>query len=169
MGREAGSRRAAMLAAGLEEAAGELSALIRRVDPARWSAVPAPGEWAIGKDAAHVAEAVVMHQWIVRRTIGQKVPSRRPPIERKELTTSRSPAETARLIEARAREGAALVRDLTDEELDLTTQPPRARGQRLAETIERVLIGHIHTHREAIVAKMARAAPPVVGREASSP
>ena len=154
MAGDAGSPRAAALAARLEQVAAELIAVVETIDPERWSAIPGPGVWSIGKDAAHVAEATVMHQWVVRRTIGEKVPLGRPPIERAELTTPLSPDEMADLIGERAADGAALLRGLSDAQLDLVTQPPRSRGQLLAETIERVLIGHINTHRAEIERKL---------------
>jgi uncharacterized damage-inducible protein DinB len=157
MGREPRSGRAAVLARRLDEAARAFVAAIESVDDAAWDAVPAPGVWSIGKVAAHVAEAIVMHQWIVRRTIGETVPSRRPPIERTEMTTRASPVEMAELIRLRTREGVILLRELTDPQLDLPTRPPRARGQLLAETIEHVLIGHIHTHRAEIKEKLRAA------------
>lgn len=151
------SRRAVRLAARLEAAGATLGTLVETIDPARWAVVPGPGVWSVGKDAAHVAEAAVMHQWMVRRTIGQRVPSRRPGIERRELTTRLSPGELGELIRVRTREGADLLRGLTDAQLELPTRPPRAGGrQLLAETIERVLIGHYETHRAAIEGKLAQ-------------
>lgn len=70
-----------------------------------------------------------MHQWIVRRTIGDRVPSRRPAIERKVLTSELSVSDA----------------------VDPAAACPRAAPR---ETIERVLIGHIHTHRADIQAKL---------------
>lgn len=102
----------------------------------------------------HVAEAAIYHQWIVRLTIGQAAASRRPAIERNRMTTHHSPREVVDLLNERTREGVRLLLDLTDEQLELPTRPPRARGQRLAETIERVLIGHYDTHRLEIEAKL---------------
>lgn len=150
----AASPRAVLLAARLEDAGDALAAVVSAIDTDAWATVPAPGVWSIGKDAAHVAEATLMHQWIVRRTIGEKVPYRQPSTDRMELTTPLSPAELTTLIRERAEEGATVLRGLTDVQLDLVTQPPRARGQLLAETIERVLIGHFQSHRLEIEAKL---------------
>jgi DinB superfamily len=147
------SERAATLAARLGQAAAALIAVIADVEPDRWRYVPAPGAWAIGKDAEHVIEAAGYHQWIVRRTIGQKVSSRRPVLERTQLTTNLSPQEALEQLRRRTDEGAGLILGLTDEQLDLPTRPPRARSQRLAETIELVLIGHYDGHRGDIEAK----------------
>ncbi len=47
-----------------------------------------------------------------------------------------------------------LLLDLTDAQLDLPTRPPRANAQILADTIDRVLIDHIDSHRAEIEAKL---------------
>ena len=143
------------LAARLGEAASKLITVIERVQPDRWSAVPAPGVWSIGKEAEHVADAGAYHQWIVRQTIGEKVGSRRPPIERQRMTSALTPSEVIDQIKRRTDEGIHLITALTDAQLDLPTKPPRARNERLAETIQRVLIGHYDLHREEIEAKLA--------------
>jgi hypothetical protein len=148
------SVRSAELAARLGESAAALVAAVDGIDDDRWMLVPAPGVWSIGKDAEHVAEAATYHQWIVRRTIGKNVPSRRPAIERNRLTTDLSPTETVELLRRRTEDGARLLLDLTDDELALPTRPPRAKAERLAETIDRVLIAHYDTHRSEIEAKL---------------
>ena len=150
------SERAATLAARLDEAAAALIAVIEHTEPERWLHVPAPGEWAIGKDAEHVIEAAGYHQWIVRLTIGQKVSSRRPVLERTRLITDLSPQEAVMQLRRRTDEGAKLILGLTNEQLNLPTRPPRARSQALAESIELVLIGHYGAHRGDIEAKSRR-------------
>jgi uncharacterized damage-inducible protein DinB len=152
--RRDGSDRAAALADRLRETSASLVALIEPIDDERWRLVPEPGVWSIGKDAEHVADASVYHQWIVRLTIGQKVSSRRPALERAQMTSDLSPAHAAELIRQRADEGVRLLLDLTDDQLDLPTRPPRANAQPLAETIERVLISHYDAHRADIEAKL---------------
>jgi len=116
--------------------------------------VPSPGVWSVGKDAEHLAEAAVYHQWIIRKTIGQPVSSHRPRLERNHLTTSRSPLDAVDVLRQRTEASANLIRALTDEQLDLPTRPPRARDANLAETVERVLIGHYRAHHEDISAKL---------------
>jgi uncharacterized damage-inducible protein DinB len=137
----------------LRAASVRLIAMISDVDGVRWHHVPEPGVWSIGKDAEHVADAAAYHRWIVRRTIGQ-ADSSRPPIERLQTTTWLAVAEAAELIQRSTEKGAQLLLALSDEQLDRPTVPPRARGQRLAETIERVMIGHLDAHREAIESKL---------------
>jgi hypothetical protein len=150
---EAGSERAATLATRLDEAAAALIAVVAQIEPDRWQHIPAPRVWAIGKDAEHVIEAAGYHHWIVRLTIGQEVSSRRPVLERKQLTTDLSPSQAVEQLRRRSEEGVQLVRGLTDEQLNLPTRPPRARLQALAETIKLVLIGHYDAHRGDIEAK----------------
>src|SRR5262249_54755509 len=142
------------LVAALRAAELDLIHLLDGVDPAEWGRVPAPATWSIGKDSAHVAEAAMYHQWIVRRTIGERVPAPRPPIERLQLTTARTKGEAIDLIRRRTNEGATLIAGLRDEQLALPTQPPRARNQVLAETIRGVLIGHYDAHRRDIERKL---------------
>jgi uncharacterized damage-inducible protein DinB len=149
--------RAAALARRLQETAAALVAVVELIGIDQWMALAGRGDWSIGKDAEHVAEALVMHRWIVRRTIGEEVPSRRPSIERMVPTTELSPPQAAALIRRRVDEAASLLLRLTDEQLDLPTRPPRASGQRLGETIERVLISHLDAHRAAIEAKLRHA------------
>ena len=149
-----GSRRSAVLASRLREEAAQLIALVARSDGEAWRRTPSPEEWSISKEAEHVADAAAYHQWIVRMTIRERVSSRRPAIERRQLTSDRSPSEVAALIRERTDEGERLVLSLTDRQLDLPTRPPRARGQRLAQTIEDVLIGHYEGHRSTIEAKL---------------
>lgn len=149
-----GSERAAALAASLGAAADDLLALLERIDQHRWQLVPEPGVWSIGKDADHVAEAAVYHHWIVRLTIGERVSSRRPAIERSQMTSPRSKAEALELIRRRTRDGQRLLAELTDEQLAMETRPPRARGQILADTVERVLIAHYRAHQADVEAKL---------------
>ena len=148
------SRRGEDLAARLQRAADDLVAVVERIDDRRWRHLSPPAVWSVSKDAEHVADAAAYHQWIVRLTIGEKVSSQRPAIERKQMTTERSPAEVVALIRERTDAGARLLLALTDEQLDLPTRPPRARNQRLAETIELVLIDHYDGHRQEIEAKL---------------
>jgi hypothetical protein len=122
---QAGGARGKKLAAELHAAAEGLISLVERIDPESWSHVPGPTVWSIGKDAAHVAEAAVYHQWIVRVTIGEKVSSRRPAIERLELTTAMTPRQGVDLIRDRTDKGRALLAGLTGSRIER-----RVRGYR---------------------------------------
>jgi len=151
------SPRAAALATDLHQAVEDLATLIGGIPPDRWNAVPAAGVWSVGKEAAHVAEALHYHQWIVHLTVGDKVPSRKPVLERLEMTTDLSPVEMIDLVRTRAAEGEALVGGLSDPQLDLVTKPPRANSPPLAQTIENTLIGHLRRHTGEIAAKLGGA------------
>ena len=148
--------RAAALADRLISARDGLTLLLERVDGNGWVRVSAPGVWSLGKDAEHVADGNVLHQWVVRLTIGQAKASGRPSIERKQLTSSRSPAEVIELVRATLDEAATLVRGLTDAQLDLITKPPKARSPTLAETIQGLMIDHVEHHRREIETKLRR-------------
>ena len=152
--RSSGSDRAEALAARLRQAATSLVTVIDAIDDDRWRTVPEPGVWSISKEAEHVAEATVYHQWIVRLTIGQKVPSRRPALERSQMTSNLSRSEAVELIDQRVEVSVRLILDLTDAQLNLPTRPPRANAPALSITVDRVLIGHFETHRAAIEAKV---------------
>ena len=154
MNDKASPARAKQLEADLGVAAGALASLLEGIDPESWSYRPGASVWSIGKDAAHVAEAAVYHQWIVRLTIGEKVSSRRPAIERRELTTAMTAQQVIDLIRVRTDEGRALISGLSDDQLTMPTRPPRARAPVLADTIERVLIGHYDAHRRDIERKL---------------
>ena len=145
---------AGTLALRLRTAADAAVAVIEPIDDDDWNRVLDPGTWSIGKEAEHVADAIVYHLWIVRLTIGQKVSSRRPALERKQMTTPLSQHEAADLIHERAGDGARLLLDLTDEQLGLPTRPPRATAQVLADAIDQILISHIDSHRAEIEAKL---------------
>jgi hypothetical protein len=148
------AERAEELTAGLRAACDAVVAVIQALPAERWLRIPAPGVWSIGKDVEHLAEAALYHHWIVRRTIGDRVPSRRPPIERAELTTRLSIGEAIDLLRERTRDGAELLLRLTDEQLGLPTRPARGPDERLAGTIQKVLIGHYAAHLTEIEAKI---------------
>ena len=155
MAGESESERAAVLVAQLREATTRVVAVLETIDDDRWRAVQTPGVWSIGKEAAHIADATAYHQWIVRLTIGEKVSSRRPRIERTQMTTDLSPVQVIELIRQRSAEGIQLLGALTDAQLDTPTRPPRHAGRELlAVTIERVLIDHYDGHRAEIEAKL---------------
>ena len=146
--------RAGELASRLTSAADALVAAIEPIEDDLWHRVAVPGTWSIGMEAEHAADAMVYHQWIVRLTIGEKVSSRRPLLERKQMTTALSQREAAELIRQRADEGARLILGLTDAQLALPTKPPRATAQVLVDAIEQILISHVDSHRAEIEAKL---------------
>jgi hypothetical protein len=154
MGSEGGSARADRLVEDLRAAEASLIAVLETIPAERWNVQPDPLTWSAGKDAEHVADATVYHQWIVRLTIGANVSSKRPAIERTVLTTPLTREEMIALIRKRTDEGALLIGGLSDAQLALTTKPGRARDQRLGGTIALVLIAHYGTHQADIERKL---------------
>ena len=128
--------------------------MIEPLDGERWRRVPTPGTWSIGKEAEHAVEALGYHAWIVRRTVGEHVSSRRPTLERRQLISDLSPAEVCELLRERVAETERLILSLSDVQLELPTKPPRAAAPLLAETIQRVLVDHLDAHRASIEAKL---------------
>jgi hypothetical protein len=145
---------ATKLAVRLDESTAAFVALIESIEPAYWNRLPEPGVWSVGKETEHVAEAMAYHQWIVRLTLGEKVATRRPAIERAEMTTTLSRRQAIDLIRTRSAEGVALIAGLGDGQLALPTRPPRAKEPPLAWTIERILIDHLDAHRTEIAEKL---------------
>jgi hypothetical protein len=168
-GAAATSARGAALAARVREAGAALIATVERIESARWGEVPAPGVWSVGREAEHVVEGALYHQWIVRFTVGQAAASRRPSLERAQLAPRQTLPEVVELLHRRTAEGAALVEGLTDAQLDLPTRPPRARAQTLADTIERVMVGHVQTHRSEIETRLGGRGAGAPGVEARAP
>ena len=131
--------------------------VLEQIDADAWLGIPGPGVWSPGKDAEHVADGSVLHQWSVRLTVGQAKASAKPAVERRQLTSRGSQAETIELIRRTLDEAASFIRGLTDAQLDLATKPARARARSLAETIEG-MIGHVDRHRAEIESKLRRRA-----------
>jgi hypothetical protein len=145
--------RATDLVEQLHEAAQALIGLVERIDPERWGHVPKPGVWSPGKDAEHVTDGAVYHQWIVRTTLGL-TKSERPPVRREQMTADLSQREVVDLLRLRTSESASLIRELTDEQLELPAKPPRTTPRTLAEMIEGQLINHYRAHHEDIESKL---------------
>ena len=123
--------------------------LVASADAEAWNHSPARGAWSPGKEADHVADALPLHLWFVRKSLGERAGSR-PAIERATLTTDRSPAEVADRIRRERDTAVALVGQLTNEQLELPSNPPRGRHDRVAELLQSLVIGHLETHRRAL-------------------
>ena len=147
--------RAAVLADALEASMARLLTLVDALDASRWERIPAPDVWSIGKEVEHVAEGMVLHLWIIRRSLGHPVGSRQPIMERRAMTTDLSPASAAALLRDRLDDAVRLIRSLGDRQLALPTRPLRASAPTVDAAIEGILIGHVDTHRAAIEAKLA--------------
>jgi hypothetical protein len=154
MDARAGSPRSIELADRLTDARDALTSLLERIDGQAWLRVPGPGVWSPSKEAEHVADGNVLHQWVVRLTIGQAKVSLRPGIERTQLTSRRSASEVIEQVRSTLEEASTLIRSLTDDQLGLTTKPPKAGAPTLAWTIQGLMIDHVDHHRREIEAKL---------------
>jgi hypothetical protein len=148
------SARGAKLAAQLRAAAEALVSLISNIDDGEWTTVAQSGVWSPSKDAEHVADATLYHQWMVRLSLGERVGSRRPQLERAQRTGRWSRAEIIDVIRSRAEENAEFIASLSEAQLELPPRPPRARLRTVAELIEAVMIRHVDSHRQDIAAKL---------------
>jgi uncharacterized damage-inducible protein DinB len=147
------SSRAAALVEQLREVAEALIGLAASIDAEQWTKSPGSGVWSPGKDAEHVADGAAFHQWLIRVSLGQKVPAR-PKIERDELVPQRSQQDVADFLRTRTEEGLALVGGLSDAQLHLPVRPPRGHLATVEQLIEAMLIGHYEGHRREIEAKL---------------
>jgi hypothetical protein len=152
-GPDRSSSRATALVDRLRQVSEALIGLVGAIESERWMNVPGPGVWSAGKEAEHVADGAAYHQWIVRCSLGQKVPPR-PRIERAQLTARRSQRDVVDLLVQRTNDSLALIAGLSDQQLDLPARPPRTRSPTLAQMIANVLIGHYEVHHRDIEAKL---------------
>src|SRR5258708_14144331 len=60
------SERAANLANQLRDAGAALIRTVGQIDVEHWSRVPEDGVWSAGKDAEHISQGAIYHQWLVR-------------------------------------------------------------------------------------------------------
>jgi hypothetical protein len=132
-----------------------LLALAGSIDPVDWMRVPSEAEWSIGKEVEHVADGTVLHEWVIRTSVGRKAGAR-PRIERERLTAQRPQPEVIALVRRRVDEWTALLQELSAVDLSTPPRPPRGRAATVAELIESLLIGHIETHRRSIESKLQR-------------
>ena len=151
--RDRSSSRARALVERLRQVSEALIGLVGAIESERWMNVPRPRVWSAGKEAEHVADGAAYHQWIVRCSLGQKVPAR-PRIARAQLTAQRSQRDVVDLLVQRTNDSVALIAGLSDKQLDLPARPLRARAPTLAQMIANVLIGHYEVHHTEIEAKL---------------
>ena len=152
------SARAESLAKQFEARAAEMTAIIEKLSEADWKKVTSAERWSVGVTAHHVAEWHEAGAGVVKTLAGgQSVP---------EFTTAMvdemnakharehancSKAETLALHKTGAATAAAVIRGLSDPELDMSgtviTGTPPMTAQRL---IEDELINHIDEHLRSI-------------------
>jgi hypothetical protein len=145
------------LARQLEQVAERFITFIESIEPAAWDRQGTPDEWAPSKDAEHVLEATVMHQWVVRRSLGHKTTSTRPPVERAHMTACMPQHHLVQRLRDCTQEGIELISGLTPEQLQTPVKSASAKKRTVQNFIEGPLIGHFETHRMEIAKKLKTA------------
>jgi hypothetical protein len=148
---KAGGTRGSALATQLRTTGAALIATIEHIDPELWDQLRKPGEWSPGKDAEHAADAAALHFSRVCSMLGV-AHSPPPEIERIRLTSSRSQAEVVASLQSRIEQARLVIAGLTDAQLEFVDRSSRS----AAEIIQRPLIRHLETHRQAIDKNCAR-------------
>src|SRR5579859_1608770 len=102
------SERARSLANQLRDAAAALSRTIGQIDDAHWARVPEAGVWSAGKDAEHVSQGALYHQWLVRTAALGETLERGPGTQRDVMTSLLARADVLSLLHQRSEEIARL-------------------------------------------------------------
>lgn len=149
------TERATALANRVREACAALVHTVNQVDDAHWGRVVEAGVWSPGKDAEHVTQGALYHQWIVRRAALGDTSDRPVGTERDVMLAVASKSEVLDTLRQRADQSARLVESLSDAQLDLAA-PPMGDGppRTVQQMIEGQMIRHYHEHRENIEAKV---------------
>jgi hypothetical protein len=149
------TERAAALAGQVRAACAALIEAVGRVDDAHWARVVEEGVWSPGKDAEHVTQGAVYHQWIVRRAALGDTSDRPVGTARDILVAVLTKGEVLDALQQRADQSARLVESLSDAQLELAA-PPMGDGppRTVQQMIEGQMIRHYHEHRENIEAKL---------------
>jgi DinB superfamily len=149
------TERATELANRVREACAALVQIVGQVDDAHWGRMVEDGVWSPGKDAEHVTQGAVFHQWIVRRAALGDTSERPAGSPRDIMLAVLSKADVLDLLQQRADQSALLVESLSEAQLDLPA-PPMGDGppRTVAEMIDGQMILHYHEHRENIEAKL---------------
>jgi uncharacterized protein (TIGR03083 family) len=145
------SERARTLADRFEQANRELIATVERLSDAHWKAKTSAEGWSVGVVAHHVAGGHLGISGVVQKIAsGESFPM--PNLDKMNAEhaaqfANATKAETLALLRQNAAAAAAMVRGLGDAQLDHVGGPMNMSA---AQTIERVLIGHIDDHHASI-------------------
>jgi uncharacterized protein (TIGR03083 family) len=145
------SERARTLADRFEQANRELIATVERLSDAHWKAKTSAEGWSVGVVAHHVAGGHLGISGVVQKIVnGESFPM--PNLDKMNAEhaaqfANATKAETLALLRQNAAAAAAMVRGLGDAQLDHVGGPMNMSA---AQTIERVLIGHIDDHHASI-------------------
>jgi uncharacterized protein (TIGR03083 family) len=151
------SERARALADDFERANAELIQLVEELSEAQWATRTDAEGWPVAVVARHIAGA---HAFIGRRikaiSEGQPLPPMPPGgIDAQNARDAERYADVTRdevlsLLRTNGADAAALVRGLSDEQLDRTFTRPDGNTMRVASLIENALIGHPIGHGSSI-------------------
>ncbi len=155
------SDRAKTLTERFEEANQELIRTVERCSDTQWRATTLAEGWSVGVAAHHLAEG---HKAIARLIQAAASDQPLPPLSMEALDQRNAEharqhvnctrAETLELLRQNATEAAAMVRGLSDDQLDRIAQA-RIGPMKVQEMIERILIGHVQNHLGSIRATLA--------------
>jgi kynurenine formamidase len=160
IGYTAMSERAVHLANQLREAGAALIRTVSEVDDAHWARVPVEGVWSAGKDAEHLSQGAVYHQWLVRTALGETL-ERGAGTQRDVMTALLSRSEVLAVLQQRTEDNARLLESLSDEQLARPAPPLSSDG--LARTVQQLIEGqmirHYREHQWNIEAKLHERVP----------
>lgn len=152
--------RAEQLASKLDQSCREINAAVERLSDAEWKTVASAEQWSVGVVAHHIAESHAEEAGFVQMIAnGQPVPPLT--MEMIDLGNARhareyanvTKAATVALLQANGAQAVAMVRGLSDAEIDrsgtlLVGTPPVT----AAQAIQEILIDHVYEHLASIKA-----------------
>lgn len=146
--------RAEQLARKFDESCAELNKVVEGLSDADWKKVTSAEKWPLGVVAHHVAEAHAGIGGLVHR-VGKAEPLPGLTMDMIHANNARhakeyanvTKAETLALLKANAEQTSALVRALSDEELDRSASLLGGMAtMTAAQAIDGILINHVHEH-----------------------
>jgi hypothetical protein len=150
------SERAINLANQLRDAGAALVRTVIQVGDAHWSRVPEDGVWSAGKDAEHVTQGAMYHQWLIRTAGLGETLERGKGTQRDLMTSVLSKEDVLSGLHQRTEETAQLVQSLSDEQL-ARSAPPFGDGppRTVDQMIEGQVIRHYREHQYNIQVKLS--------------
>jgi hypothetical protein len=150
------SERARALADAMREAGAALSDTVAAVDDSHWELVPGEGVWSAGKDAEHVSQGALYHQWLVRTAALGENSERRGATQRDVMTSQLTRSDVLAELQQCTQQCAHLVESLSDAQLDLPAPPLASDGlpRTVADMIDGQMIRHFREHQWNIHTKV---------------
>src|SRR5215210_4391356 len=110
------SERATVLANQLRQTVEAVIETVAQLDETNWSRLPGNDVWSAGKDAEHLSQGAVYHQWLVRTALGETL-ERGPGTQRDVMLAQLPRAEVLAALHKHGEESARLVESLSDAQL----------------------------------------------------